>query len=191
MVNNRRVHTEQVDTFIRNGRHEDEYDLNQLQDQVEDQYEFEEEKTAAADDGENIDFTNYKGIYADDDAGQKYQCPETGAHFEPKDLCKRVYKIIQKLRPHEMELYGQPMLLDGVGSSLIAHAPYGNGTKPQTAVDKSKAGPPNARAGSMKQQVVQGHTNPMSDAYESKSTLKNNILNMSNINKVKQVSNVD
>jgi hypothetical protein len=50
---------------------------------------------------ENIDFTNYKGIYADDDAGQKYQCPETGAHFEPKDLCKRIYKIIQKLRPHE------------------------------------------------------------------------------------------
>ena len=61
---------------------------------------------------------------------------------------------MQKLKPHEMELYGQPMLLDGVGTSLIANAPYGNGIKPQTAVEKSKGQPPNARAGSMKQQVV-------------------------------------
>jgi hypothetical protein len=84
-----------VDTFIRNGRHEDEYDLNQLPDNADDQYDIEGETNGqAVDDGENIDFTNYKGIYADDDAGQKYQCPETGAHFEPKDLCKRIYKII-------------------------------------------------------------------------------------------------
>ena len=68
----------------------------------------------------------YQGIYADDDAGQKYQCPETGAHFEPKDLCKRIYKIIEKRKPYEMDLYNQPMLVDGVGSSLIAKAPYAN-----------------------------------------------------------------
>ena len=55
---------------------------------------------------ENIDFNNYKGIYADDEGGEKYTCPETGAHFEPKDLCKRIYKIIEKRKPFEMELYG-------------------------------------------------------------------------------------
>jgi hypothetical protein len=59
-----------------------------------------------AEDAENIDFANYKGIYADDDAGQKYQCPDTGAHFEPKDLCKRIYKIVEKRKPFEFELYG-------------------------------------------------------------------------------------
>lgn len=72
------------------GRHEDEYDLDQLPD---DQYEFEQAAAPQAEE-ENIDFTNYKGIYAEDDAGQKYQCPTTGAHFEPKDLCKRIYKIV-------------------------------------------------------------------------------------------------
>lgn len=76
------------------------------------------------DDIDNIDFANYKGIYAEDDTGQKYTCPETGAHFEPSDLCRRLYKIIEKYKPKEFELYGQEMLVDGVGSSLIAHEPY-------------------------------------------------------------------
>jgi hypothetical protein len=83
-----------------------------------------EELEVADDDVENIDFNNYKGIYADDEGGEKYTCPETGAHFEPKDLCKRIYKIIEKRKPFELELYGGPMLLDLVGSSLIADAPY-------------------------------------------------------------------
>lgn len=83
-----------------------------------------EDAEAADDDVENIDFNNYKGIYADDEGGEKYTCPETGAHFEPKDLCKRIYKIIEKRKPFELELYGGPMLLDLVGSSLIADAPY-------------------------------------------------------------------
>jgi hypothetical protein len=84
-----------------------------------------------------------------------------------------------------MELYGQPMLLDGVGTSLIANAPYGNGIKPQTAVEKSKGQPPNARAGSMKQQVVQGYGNAINEAYDSKGPSKGGVLNMSNINKNK------
>jgi len=110
-------------------------------------------------DEENIDFNNYKGIYADDDAGQKYQCPETGAHFEPSDLCRRIYKIIEKRKPFEMELYGQCMLVDGVGTSLIAIAPYANSKQslPTNENLKSKGSsvkhnmPANARAGSMKQ----------------------------------------
>jgi len=83
-----------------------------------------EAKKEQHDDVDNVDFNNYKGIYADDDAGQKYQCPDTGAHFEPKDLCRRLYKVVEKRIAFEMEFYGQPMLLDGVGSSLIAEAPY-------------------------------------------------------------------
>ena len=64
------------------------------------------EDLEAEEDVDNIDFNNYKGIYADDDAGQKYTCPLTGAHFEPRDLCKRIYKIIDKRKPLEYELYG-------------------------------------------------------------------------------------
>lgn len=52
-----------------------------------------------------------------------------------------------------MELYGQLMLIDGVGSSLIANAPYSNMGQQVKTTDKSKGAqnPPNARAGSMKQ----------------------------------------
>jgi len=49
-----------------------------------------------------------------------------------------------------MELYGQQMLVDGVGSSLIANAPYSNVGQQVKSIDKTKGGPPNARAGSMK-----------------------------------------
>lgn len=39
------------------------------------------------------DLINYKGIYFDDDTGQKYTCPETGAHFEYLDMYRRLKKI--------------------------------------------------------------------------------------------------
>ncbi len=65
----------------------DAYDLNQLPDHDEQQ------PVPVGDDVDDIDFKNYKGIYANDEAGQKYQCPETGAHFEFKDLCRRMVKI--------------------------------------------------------------------------------------------------
>ena len=39
-----------------------------------------------------IDLNNYKGIYFEDD-NEKYQCPETGAHFKFDDLCRRMEKI--------------------------------------------------------------------------------------------------
>lgn len=88
---------------------------------------------------DNIDFNNYKGIYADDDAGQKYTCPETGAHFEPKDLCKRIYRVVEKRKPHELQLYGQPMLLDLVGSSLLADAPYAQEVNQAQIVQKQSS----------------------------------------------------
>jgi hypothetical protein len=48
----------------------------------------------ADDDVENIDFANYKGIYAEDESEQKYTCPVTGAHFEFNDVCRRLNKLI-------------------------------------------------------------------------------------------------
>ena len=39
-----------------------------------------------------IDLNNYKGIYFEDD-NEKYQCPETGAHFKFEDLCRRMERI--------------------------------------------------------------------------------------------------
>lgn len=44
---------------------------------------------------DDIDFANYKGIYAEDDTDQKYTCPETGAHFEFNDICRRLQKVMQ------------------------------------------------------------------------------------------------
>jgi hypothetical protein len=45
---------------------------------------------AAGGNDEAEDLINYKGIYFNDDAGQKYTDPETGAHFEFRDMCKRM-----------------------------------------------------------------------------------------------------
>lgn len=44
-------------------------------------------------DVDDIDFQNFKGIYINDDPNSKYTCPETGAHFEYQDLCKRMLKL--------------------------------------------------------------------------------------------------
>lgn len=40
-----------------------------------------------------VDLINYKGIYFDDDSGQKYQCPDSGAHFEYLDMFRRLKRI--------------------------------------------------------------------------------------------------
>ena len=37
---------------------------------------------------------NYKGIYFNDDQNSKYTCPVTGAHFEFKDMCNRMKKVV-------------------------------------------------------------------------------------------------
>ena len=46
-----------------------------------------------------MDLNNYKGIYANEDAGVKYTCPNTGAHFEFKDLCKRMTRLGERRAP--------------------------------------------------------------------------------------------
>lgn len=53
-----------------------------------------------------VDLNNYKGMFFNDDPGQKYQDPETGAHFEYCDMCaklKRLQKELhQKIQPEEL-----------------------------------------------------------------------------------------
>lgn len=57
-------------------------------------------------DADNVNLENYKGIYANEDNSQKYQCPVTGAHFEVKDLCRRLSKVLEKRKPLEDQIYG-------------------------------------------------------------------------------------
>lgn len=60
------------------------------------------------DDIDNVDFANYKGIYAEEDSDQKYTCPVTGAHFEFNDVCRRLGKIlVGRKRLEEQELLKQ------------------------------------------------------------------------------------
>ena len=60
---------------------------------------------AHQDDVDDIDFANYKGIYAEEEGDQKYTCPITGAHFEFNDLCRRMNKILlHRKRLEEQEI---------------------------------------------------------------------------------------
>ena len=62
-------------------------------------------KPGEDDDTDNIDFANYKGIYAEEESDQKYTCPTTGAHFEFKDVCRRLGKVqLGRKRMEEQEL---------------------------------------------------------------------------------------
>ena len=53
------------------------------------------------DDIDNVDFNNYKGIYAEEENDQKYTCPITGAHFEFNDICRRLGKISHQRKKME------------------------------------------------------------------------------------------
>ncbi len=47
-------------------------------------------KASAAGQGQQtFDLLNFKGMFFEQEH-QKYTCPNTGAHFEPKDLCRRL-----------------------------------------------------------------------------------------------------
>ena len=50
---------------------------------------------------DDIDFNNYRGIYFDDEPGRKYQDPNTGAHFNFKDMFQRLQPYSEKQRMRE------------------------------------------------------------------------------------------
>ncbi len=47
---------------------------------------------------------SFKGIYYNDDPNRKFTCPETGAHFEYNDLCKRLNKAGEKRKIIDKQL---------------------------------------------------------------------------------------
>ncbi len=64
------------------------------------------EKTDGVDydeDLDQIDFNNYKGMFYNDDPGQKYQDEVTGAHFEYHDMCRRLKRLQKEVQSEEME----------------------------------------------------------------------------------------
>jgi hypothetical protein len=72
-------------------------------------------------DCDNINFANYKGIYAENNDDQKYTCPITGAHFEFNDVCRRIKKVIEKRKPFEEQLYGKnPSASDDFTVSMLS-----------------------------------------------------------------------
>jgi hypothetical protein len=52
---------------------------------------------------DDIDFGNFKGIY-DGEVKEKYICPETGAHFEYFDLCKRMSHLREQRKIIDAQL---------------------------------------------------------------------------------------
>ena len=51
---------------------------------------------ADSDSGEGEgDLMNYKGIYFNDDPNSKFTDPETGAHFQFRDMCQRLQQVLK------------------------------------------------------------------------------------------------
>jgi hypothetical protein len=59
---------------------------------IEPDSDLEEDKKEDSE-SEDVDFTNFKGIYFNDDPNRKYLDPDTGCHFEYQDLCRRMIKL--------------------------------------------------------------------------------------------------
>lgn len=74
----------------------------------------------AAPAGDPSDLLNYKGIYFDDDQGQKYTDPDNGAHFEYNDLCKRMKRVLAKI---DYVMQQPPEVVDQQANSSLAIDP--------------------------------------------------------------------
>lgn len=60
-------------------------------------------KKDADSDVDDVDLGNYKGIY-EGEQKEKYICPQTGAHFEYFDLCKRMSRLKEKRKLIDKQL---------------------------------------------------------------------------------------
>lgn len=64
---------------------------------------YEGESDYLEDSEEDVDHNNYKGIYFDEEPGQKFQDPETGAHFEFKSMCLMLEQVKVERRQASVE----------------------------------------------------------------------------------------
>lgn len=64
----------------------------------DDELDDEDQNDAVAKDSDvdDIDFEHFKGIYFKEDPNRKFIDPDTGAHFEFYDFCKRLQVLAQK-----------------------------------------------------------------------------------------------
>lgn len=53
-------------------------------------------KNQYQEDLDDIDFDNYKGVFFEDNPTTKYTDPDTGAHFDFRDVCKRITALIRQ-----------------------------------------------------------------------------------------------
>ena len=53
---------------------------------------------------------NYKGIYFNDDPNSKFTCPETGAHFQFRDMCQRLQQVLKWRKAMEKQIHNQLVL---------------------------------------------------------------------------------
>jgi len=93
-----------------------------------DMFVFEESDDYGAEDAapekdENGNLMNYKGIYFNDDPNTKYTDPITGAHFEFKDMIKRLNKVLQKRQVYENQIAA----LQQMPKQLLQDMEMGNG----------------------------------------------------------------
>lgn len=50
----------------------------------------------------HVDLNNYKGLFAEEDVDNKFICPETGAHFEFRQLVRLLEKVkLERARSEE------------------------------------------------------------------------------------------
>ena len=88
-----------------NPYHEEDYSDQEYAYGEEDDYGA--ENGGAPPENEGGDLINYKGIYFNDDPGQKFQDPDSGAHFEYRDMQRRLVKL-QALRKELDKELGLP-----------------------------------------------------------------------------------
>ena len=89
----RRVYTEECEYEGLDSDEDSEFYRKQMQyyiDSSDQEQENEEE--------EYVDHQNYKGIYIDEDPGTKFQDPETGAHFDYREMFSRLQEVEVEMR---------------------------------------------------------------------------------------------
>ena len=90
-MDDRRVHTEECDF---EGLDSEGSDFYRKQLQFYQDSDVEEE----CDSEKAVDHNNFKGIYVDEEPGQKFQDPETGAHFDYNAMYDKLFEVEVELR---------------------------------------------------------------------------------------------
>ena len=78
---------------------------------------------------EAIDHANYKGIYIDEEPGQKFTDPDTGAHFDFEDMCHRLKSVEKERRSVDARVKYDQQLLDSEECDEMSNIYKSQGTR--------------------------------------------------------------